>query len=154
MIGFRIHRKEPVYLGLLLIATGIFLKRLVELTLVSDQRIESGTYLACLLGIQILAIASGIFLLIKQPSIRSPRKTEIILPLVSILLTFSLLEIGARVWLNYMATPDQYDRYVLFTSIDPKELAWTPHQYMVYSPTPNYRKGQTFHNSLGYRNDE
>ena len=154
MIGFKIHRKEPVYLGLLLIATGIFLKRLVELTLVSDQRIESRTYLAGLLIIQLLAIASGIFLLIKQPSIRSPRKTEIILPVFSILLTFSLLEIGARVWLNYMATPEQYDRYVLFTSIDPKELAWTPHQYLVYSPTPNYRKGQTFHNSLGYRNDE
>jgi lysophospholipase L1-like esterase len=65
-----------------------------------------------------------------------------------------LLELGARLWLNYLATPDQYDRYVLFTSIDPKEFAWTPHPYLVYSPTPNYKKGQTSHNSLGYRNDE
>jgi lysophospholipase L1-like esterase len=107
-----------------------------------------------LYAFQLLAIALGLFLLIKQPSIRFPRKTELILPVFSILLTFSLLEIGARLWLNYLATPDQYDRYVLFTSIDPKEFAWTPHPYLVYYPTPNYRKGQTFHNSLGYRNDE
>jgi lysophospholipase L1-like esterase len=154
MIGFKIHRRRPFFLGLFLIATGIFLKRFVELTLVSDQRIESPTYLACFFVIQLLAIASGIFLLIKQPSIRSPRKTELILPLFSILLTFFLLEVGARLWLNYLATPDQYDRYILFTSIDPKEFAWTPHQYLVYYPTPNYRKGLTFHNSLSYRNDE
>lgn len=154
MSGFKIHHKKPVYLGLILIATGIVLRRLVELTLVSDQRIESPTYLACFLVIQLLAIASGIFLLIKQPSIRLPRKTEIILPVFSILLTFSLLEIGARLWLSYLATPDQYDRYVLFTSIDPKDFAWTPHPYLVYYPTPNYKKGLTFHNSLGYRNDE
>jgi lysophospholipase L1-like esterase len=154
MIGFKIYRKRPAFLGLILIAAGIFLRRLVELTLVSDQRIESPIYLACFFVIQLLAIVSGIFLLIKQPSIRSPRKTELILPVFSILLTFLLLEIGSRLWLDYLATPDQYDRYVLFTSIDPKKFAWTPHQYLDYYPTPNYRKGQTFHNSLGYRNDE
>lgn len=152
--GFKIHHKKPVYFGLFLIATGIFLRRFVELTLVSDQRIELPIYLVAILVFQLLAIASGIFLLIKQPSIRIPRKTELILPVFSILLTFFLLEIGARLWLNYLATPEQYDRYVLFTTIDPKEFAWTPHQYLVYYPTPNYRKGQTFHNALGYRNDE
>jgi lysophospholipase L1-like esterase len=93
-------------------------------------------------------------LLIKQPPIRIPRKSEIILPVLSILLTFLLLEIGARLWLNYLATPDQYDRYVLFTSIRPEEYAWTPHPYLAYYPTPNYRNGKTLHNSLGYRNDE
>jgi lysophospholipase L1-like esterase len=154
MTRFKIHRKEPVFLGLILIATGIFLRRFVELTLTTDQRIESRTFLGLILVFQLLAIASGIFLLIKQPSIRSLRKTELILPVFSILLTFILLEIGARLWLNYLATPDQYDRYILFTSIDPKEFAFTPHQYLDYYPTPNYRKGQTFHNSLGYRNDE
>jgi lysophospholipase L1-like esterase len=60
----------------------------------------------------------------------------------------------ARVWLNYLATPDQYDRYVLFSSLDAKEYAWTPHPYLAYYPTPNYQKGLTSHNSLGYRNDE
>jgi lysophospholipase L1-like esterase len=154
MSGFKIHHKSPVYLGLILIATGIFLRRLVELTLVSDQRIESPIYLACLLVFQILAIAAGIFLLIKRPSIRSPGKAELILPVFSIFVTLFLLESGARLWLHYLATPEQYDRYVLFTSLKPTELAWTPHPYLSYYPTPNYRKGQTYHNSLGYRNDD
>jgi lysophospholipase L1-like esterase len=154
MIRSKIHHKTPVFLGLILIAAGIFLRRSVELTLVSDQRIESPIYLALLYAFQLLAIVSGIWLLIKQPSIRMPTKAELILPVFSILFTFFLLEIGSRLWLNYLATPDQYDRYVLFTSIDSKDYAWTPHPYLSYYPTPNYHKGQTFHNSLGYRNDE
>src|ERR1051325_11125701 len=107
MSRFKIHNKEPVYLGLILIAAGIFLRRFIELTLVSDQRIESSTYLAFIFVLQLLAVAAGIFLLIKQPSIRILSKTELILPVFSILLTFSLLEVGARLWLNYLATPDQ-----------------------------------------------
>src|ERR1041384_2535909 len=118
MIRFKIHHKKPVFLGLLLIAVGIFLRQFIELTLVSDQRIESSTYLAFIFVLQLLVVAAGIFLLIKQPSIRVPSKTELILPVFSILLTFSLLEVGARLWLSCLATPDQYDRYVLFTSID------------------------------------
>ena len=154
MIKPKIHRKKPVYLGLILIVVGIFFRQFVELALVSDQQIESSLYLALILVFQLLAIASGIFLLIKQPLIRLPRITELILPVFSILLTFFLLEGGARLWLKYLATPDQYDRYVLFTSIDPQQFAWTPHPYLVYYPTPNYRKGKTFHNSLGYRSEE
>jgi lysophospholipase L1-like esterase len=154
MNRLKVQRKEPIYLGIILIIAGIFLKRLVELTLVSDMRIESPIYLALLYAFQLLAIVSGIVLLIKQPSIRLPRATELILPVFSILLTFFLLEVGARLWLNYLATPEQSDRYVLFTSIDPTEFAFTPHPYLSYYPTPNYRKGLTSHNSLGYRNDE
>lgn len=154
MKRLKVKRKEPIYLGIILIVAGIILKRLVELTLVPDLRIESPTYLALIYIVQLVTIASGAFLLIKQPSIRLPGRTELALITFSVALTFVLLEIAGRVWLNYLATPNQYDRYVLFTSLDPKEFAWTPHQYLVYSPTPNYKKGQTFHNSLGYRNDE
>lgn len=154
MNRFKIQRKEPIYAGIVLIVVGVFLKRLVELMLVSDGRIESSTYLALLYAFQFLAIVLGIWLLIKKPPIRMPSKTELILPVFSILLTFFVLEVGARVWLKYLATPDQYDRYVLFTGLDAKDYAWTPHPYLAYAPTPNYRKGQTFHNSLGFRNDE
>ncbi len=154
MNRFKIQRKEPIYAGIVLIVVGVFLKRLVELMLVSDGRIESSTYLALLYAFQFLAIVLGIWLLIKKPPIRMPSKTELILPVFSILLTFFVLEVGARVWLKYLATPDQYDRYVLFTSLDAKDYAWTPHPYLAYAPTPSYRKGQTFHNSLGFRNDE
>ena len=149
-----VKRKESISLGILLIVAGILLKRVIELTLVSDMQIESTTYLALIYAFQVLAIVAGLFLLIKQPSIAFLRKTEFLLSVFSILFTFLLLEIGARLWLNHVATPEQYDRYVLFTSMDPKEFAWTPHPYLVYSPTPNYKKGQTSHNALGYRNDE
>jgi lysophospholipase L1-like esterase len=154
MSSLKVQHKESIYLGSALIVVGIFLKRFVELTLISDGRIESPVYLALVYGLQLLAILSGIVLLIKQPSLTAIRKTEIILPVFSIVLTFFLLEIGARLWLDYMATPAQYDRLVLYTSIKPANFVFTPHPYLSYYPTPNYRKGQTSHNSLGYRGDE
>ncbi len=154
MNRLRIHRKVPVYFGFFLLATGVLFRRLIELVLVSDMRIESPLYIALIGVVQLLAIGAGLYLLIKQPAIRFPKKTELALAFFSILLTFVSLEIGARLWLNFLATPEQYDRYVLFTSIDAQDFAWTPHPYLTYYPTPNYRKGFTSHNSLGYRNDE
>jgi lysophospholipase L1-like esterase len=154
MNRLKIQRKESVYLGIILIIAGIFLKRFVELAFISDRQIEHPIYLVVLYVLQLLVIVSGIFLLVKQPSIRIANKTELLLPIFSIVLTLALLEIGARLWLNYLATPEQYDRYVLFTSISSKDIAWTPHPYLSYYPTPDYRKGQTSHNSLGYRGDE
>jgi lysophospholipase L1-like esterase len=150
----RIHRKEPFYLGMVLIAAGILLRWLIERTLVSDGSIESSSYGNLIFAFQFLAIAFGIFLVIRQPLIGLPKKSDFALLLFSTLLTFFLLEIVARVWLNYLATPDQYDRYVLFTSIDLQDYAWTPHPYLSYYPTPNFKKGLTSHNSLGYRNYE
>jgi len=141
-------------MGFFLIAAGIVFKQLVELILVPDAHIESPTYLALLYGFQLLAIASGTYLIIKRPAIKLPSKTNLFLLIISISATFIVFEIGTRLWLRYIATPEQYDRYVLFTSIEPKDIAFTPHPYLGYSPTPNYIKGRTFHNSLGYRNNE
>jgi len=147
--------KRSAYLGAVLIAIGIlFNKWFIEATLISDHRIEAGGFIAAIYAFQLLSVVLGAWLLIKQPTIRLPGKTEVGLLLVSIFLTFLLLEIGARVWLKYLTTPAQYDRYVLFTSLEAKDYAWTPHPYLAYYPTPNYRKGRTSHNSLGYRSDE
>ena len=150
----RIHRKEPFYLGIILIAVGVFLRWLIELTLVSDGQIELPLYNTLIFVFQLLAVAVGTFLLIRQPEIKLPKRSDVALILFSTFLTFFLLEMTSRVWLNYLATPEQYDRFVLFTSIDPKEFTFTPHPYLSYYPTPNYQKGLTSHNSLGYRNDE
>jgi lysophospholipase L1-like esterase len=149
-----INRKEPFYLGIFLIAAGILLRWLIERILVSDGQIELPLYVTLIFVFQLLLAATGSFLLFRQPAIRLPKKSELALLVFSTFLTFALMEIVARVWLNYLATPDQFDRYVLFTSLDAKDYAWTPHPYLAYSPTPNYRKGQTFHNSLGFRSDE
>ena len=74
MNRLRIHRKQPVYLGIILIVAGIFLKRFIELTLVPDMQIESPAYIALIYVVQLLAIASGIVLLVKQPAIRTSEK--------------------------------------------------------------------------------
>lgn len=154
MTGLKIVDKKPIFLGFMLIVLGIFTKRLVELTLTSDMRIESRLYLAIIFVFQLLAVAAGAVILIKRPAIRLPGKSELILLAFSTLLTFFLLEVGARLWLNYLATPEQYDRYVLYTTIEAEDLAFTPHPYLTYYPRPGYQKGLTFHNALGYRNDE
>jgi lysophospholipase L1-like esterase len=151
----KIYRNKSAYLGAVLIVIGIlFNKFFIEATFVSDGQIELPGYIALIYAFQLLTITTGIYLLSKQPTIRLPGKKELLLPVFSIFLTFILLETGSRLWLNYLATPEQHDRYVLFTSIEPEDFAWTPHPYLVYYPTPNYRKGLTFHNSLGYRNNE
>jgi len=150
-----VEGKKSAYLGAALVAVGIlFNKPLIEAAFVRDRRIELSGYVAAIYVFQLVAIASGTFLLIRRPALRLPSPTQIILLTSSLLLTLFSLEIGARLWLTYFTTPEQYDRYVLYTSIKPENYAWTPHHYLGYFPTPNYRKGLTFHNSLGYRNDE
>lgn len=153
----KIFRQKSAYLGVGLVVIGIlFNKPLIEATLISDHHIERPDLLALIYIAQLLAIGLGAFLLIKQPVIRLrlPNKTEFGLLVFSLILTFLLLEVGARLWLNYLATPDQYDRFVLFTNVEAKDFAFTPHPYLSYYPTPDYQKGKTYHNSLGYRNDE
>jgi len=82
------------------------------------------------------------------------KKIEIILIVSSISITLLFLEICSRVWLNYFANSDQYRKYVLYTDVKPENYQWTKHHYLGYYPTPNYRNGLTYHNSLGYRNKE
>ena len=154
MNGLKMADKKPLYLGFVLLVLGFAAKRIVETTLVSDARIESPQYLAVIYSFQLLAIAVGLFLLIKRPVIRLPGTAEITLLTFSIFIAFVLLEIGARVWFNTLATPEQYDRYVLFTDLEAEDFACTPHPYLSYYPTPGSRNGQTFQNSLAYRNDE
>lgn len=154
MNKFTIQHRQPVYVGIILIAVGILLKWFIVRILVDDMRIESSLYNALIFVAQLLAVAAGIFLIIRQPAIRLPKKSEIALVLFSTFLTFFLLEVVARVWLSNMATPEQYDRFVLFTNLDASEYAFAPHPYLAYYPNPNYTNGQTSHNSLGYRSEE
>jgi lysophospholipase L1-like esterase len=90
----------------------------------------------------------------KKPAIKAPSKAEFILLMASIAVAALMLELGARIWLNFLATPDQYEKHVLYTSLEPEEIAWTRHHYLNYGLTPNYSKGLRSHNSLGYRGPE
>lgn len=150
-----ISRHQTAYLGATLVAVGIiFNKYLIEAAIVSDGQLELPLYLLAIYTFQVLAITSGVFLLVKKPVIRLPGTTELGLLITTTLLTLVSLEIGARLWLSYLATPEQHDRYVLYTTIKPEDLAFIPHYYLGYYPNPGYRKGQTSHNALGYRNNE
>jgi hypothetical protein len=88
-----IHRKQPFYLGLALVILGILLRWLIERILVPDGQISMPLYVALIFSFQFLAIATGIFLLVRQPEIVLPKKSDIGLLLFSTFLTFFLLEV-------------------------------------------------------------
>lgn len=56
--------------------------------------------------------------------------------------------------MKFLATADQYKSYALITDIRAESFRIMPHHYLNYRLTPNFRKGLTSHNSLGYRNNE
>lgn len=147
-------RQPPIYLGLVLITLGLLLRFLIERTLVADARIEAPGILAVIVTLQILAVVTGLFLVIRRPALRLASLSKLVLAAVSLGLTILALEVAARVWLRYLATPEQYDRYVLAASLSPQDLAWAPHPYLTYYPAPHFSKGLTAHNALGYRGDE
>ncbi len=84
----------------------------------------------------------------------TPFKRKLILILLSILFTFLLLEIGTRIWLDFIAQEDVALEYSLYTYLSPNDQRYTRHHYLNYYPNPEYKRGATYHNSLGYRNKE
>lgn len=83
-----------------------------------------------------------------------PRKAQLILLVCSFLFIGLLIEGLARLWLGFVATPEQQAMFALHTDIERKDFQWSPHPYLNYYPTPDYRKDQLRHNALGYRGDE
>jgi len=65
------------------------------------------------------------------------KRKEILLFLIVCLILFAILEIGVRV-------------------LEPRQQKYSPHHYLNYYPTPNYRgpEGLNMHNSLGFRGPE
>lgn len=63
-------------------------------------------------------------------------------------------EVVARIWLNKFMSEGDCRRYVLYTDVPTKDRQWSPHHYLNYYPTPDYKHGLTSHNSLGYRDKE
>lgn len=81
-------------------------------------------------------------------------KGELILLILSPMISFLILEASARVWLNFLAPPAQKLKYSLYTDKKPEEPMIMPHHYLGHQLTPNYKNGLTYHNSLGYRDKE
>lgn len=85
---------------------------------------------------------------------RTPLKKKLILILIGILFTLVALEIGTRIWLEFIAPEDVSLEYSLYSYLSPDNQRYIRHHYLNYYPNPKYRRGKTYHNSLGYRNRE
>jgi lysophospholipase L1-like esterase len=90
-------------------------------------------------------------------SARNPGQTLANLALagVSLLLTFILLEVAARLYLSRLASDSAFREYASFEELQERlQPKLTPHRYLGHYPTPNYARGENRHNALGYRGEE
>jgi hypothetical protein len=155
MPGKKLQRRKSFYAGLTFIALGILCNKwFLELTVVSDHKIETFSFVLFVLLFQVAAIIIGLYLLVRQPEVRVPAAKELIMISVGMIAILVILEVGSRVWLNVLAAPDQRQRYLLSLEVSPGESRWSKHHYLNYYPTPNYKLGSTSHNSLGFRGKE
>jgi hypothetical protein len=81
-------------------------------------------------------------------------KKKLLSILFKIFFIFIVLEITTQIWLNFIASEDERLEYSLYSHISPDKQRYIPHHYLNYYPNPKYKKGKTYHNSLGYRNKE
>ncbi|HML74253.1 MAG TPA: SGNH/GDSL hydrolase family protein [Anaerohalosphaeraceae bacterium] len=83
---------------------------------------------------------------------------QVFASLVSILVTFIVLEIAAQVALNCFAGERTFRKYASLRQLQKRYAqvgqCWSPHRYLGHYATPYYQKGLNRHNSLGYRGDE
>lgn len=86
------------------------------------------------------------------------RFPEIVLTIFSVIFTFVLLELAANVYLIRFSDEFFFLRYASWQQLQERELAnmprYSPHPYLGYYPTPNFRSGVDRHNALGYRGEE
>lgn len=86
-------------------------------------------------------------------SIRRGRRYKVAVMMASAGIALLAGEAIARVWLYYFASPTVYPHYAVATEF-PEAAKYAPHHYFAYRLQPNYRRGGTSHNSLGYRGPE
>lgn len=79
------------------------------------------------------------------------------------IVSLSLTEVGAYLWLTRMADPDQFSRYATLGQMRSRyqeagqaSVKYAPHRYIGYVPSANYRglRFGVYHNSLGFRSPE
>lgn len=82
--------------------------------------------------------------------------SNLFLVIVSLLLTFTVLEVTARIYLVYFATSDRFSKYASAKQLEAhyKTQKFITHRLLGYIPTPNYNNPPNKHNTLGFRGDE
>ena len=84
----------------------------------------------------------------------SSSRRKIILVIASVVLTLIVLEVICRVWINLLAPDETRLKYSSYSELKPEDKRYIPHHYLNYYPNPKYRVNKSYHNSLGYRNEE
>lgn len=145
-------RRAPVVLGATAVALGVVLNQwTVGFALADDGQIGHPILVYGLALFQLCAIGLGLFLVVRKPAI--PYR-EMALMAFGTCVSVGMLELGSRLWLGSLATPDQARIYTLGSEVAPSDFQWSQHHYLNYYPTPNFQRGKTAHNSLGYRDRE
>lgn len=81
---------------------------------------------------------------------------KIILFAVGVLISFAVLEIGARIYIENFASYNKFKKYASYKQIAKRipKFRYSPHKYLGYYPTPNFTRGLDRHNALGYRGEK
>jgi lysophospholipase L1-like esterase len=82
------------------------------------------------------------------------RRRHVALAIFATLVTLTCLELGARIWLHGVATPEEFRRFARFESIPASDLKIVRHHYLNYSLRPGFKRGGVSINSMGYRGQE
>lgn len=87
-----------------------------------------------------------------RPNLRA----KLLLFVITLFVCFAISELGAWIWLYHIADAEEFSRIALYESVKEEHRMFSPHHYLNYSNTPNYRSrdGLNRHNSLGFRGDE
>lgn len=86
------------------------------------------------------------------------------LVVISIVIIFILVEVGANYWLWNFATVDEFNAYASVNQIrsrygddiavfeqDGNSRSHSPHHYLGYLKAPNFQRGENKHNRVGFR---
>ena len=139
--------------GILLVLLGLFSNEMTLTALFSpDGDLQTSTRIKILI-FNILSIAGGIIIILKRNSIRNISSENVRLFFGTLLICLVGLEVFLRIWLP---TSTKYSSYMLYEEVAEENRIISPHHYLNYYLTPNYRSrnGLNRHNLLGYRGDE
>ena len=135
-LNWRARDRFSVTVGVVLVLLGILLNKwFIESALVTVSM-----NLPIIIFFQLILITSGVFLLIKKPALKRPRRSELIFLLFGILVAFLICETVTRAYLR-ADTSGIYPVYSSLPKFDAPLARWAPHPYLNYYPTPNYRSG-------------
>ncbi len=68
-----------------------------------------------------------------------------------LLVSLLCLEGLARVYVSRLASPERRRQFSVYEKLPESERRVVPHPYLAYANTPNYRRGEKSHNTLGWR---